>query len=84
MFTMINEAAQDFILNTEGLLQRFEQISNRIRFILYENHSAIVYEMNANTRTYEYLLDTQTVPCKPCLQLGQLQSVSCSITDGKE
>lgn len=76
MFTMINEATEDFILNTEGLLQRFEQISNRIRFILYENHSAIVYEMTANTRTYEYLLDTQTVPRKPCLQLGQLQSVS--------
>lgn len=84
MFTIINEAAEDFILNTEGLLQRFEQISNRIRFILCENHSAIVYEMTANTRTYEYLLDTQRVLCEPCLQLGQLQSVSHSITDGKE
>lgn len=76
MFTMINEAAEDFILSTEGLLQRFEQISNRIQFILYENHSAIVYEVTTNTRTYEYLLDTQTVTPKPCLQLGQLQSVS--------
>lgn len=53
MFTMINEAAEDFTLNTEGLLQRFEQISNRIQFILYENHSAIVYEVTINTRTYE-------------------------------
>lgn len=30
MFTMINEAAEDFILNTEGSLQRFEHISNII------------------------------------------------------